>query len=78
MQRPAREDNTSKLIEEWIRIKPDITLRSTYIVGYPGETEGEFQYLLDLLEKIQLDRVGCCKYEYLKGARSNDLPGHFP
>ena len=78
MQRPAREDNTSKLIEEWIRIKPVITLGSTYIVRYPGETEDEFQYLLDWLEEVQLDRVGCFKYENVKGARSNDLPGHLP
>ena len=78
MQRPARKDNTSKLIEEWRRIKPDITLRSTFIVGYPGETEDEFQHLLDWLEEVQLDRVGCFKYENVKGARSNDLPGHLP
>ena len=78
MQRPARKDNSSKLIEEWRRIKPDITLRSTFIVGYPGETEEEFQHLLDWLEEVQLDRVGCFKYENVKGARSNDLPGHLP
>ena len=78
MQRPARKDNSSKLIEEWRRIKPDITLRSTFIVGYPGETEEEFQHLLDWLEEVQLDRVGCFKYENVKGARSNNLPGHLP
>ena len=58
--------------------KPDITLRSTFIVGYPGETEEEFQHLLDWLEEVQLDRVGCFKYENVKGARSNNLPGHLP
>ena len=53
MQRPARKDNASKLIEKWRDIKPDLTIRSTFIVGYPGETEDEFQYLLDWLEEVQ-------------------------
>ena len=66
------------MIEEWRRIRPDITLRSTFIVGYPGETEDEFQHLLDWLEEVQLDRVGCFKYENVKGARSNNLSGHLP
>ena len=55
---------------------PDITLRSTFIVGYPGETEAEFQYLLDWLDEAQLDRVGAFQYEDVAGARSNDLPDH--
>ena len=76
MQRPARKDNSSKLIEEWRDIKPDLTIRSTFIVGYPGETEDEFQYLLDWLEEVQIDRVGCFKYENVNGARANDLKGH--
>ena len=59
-------------------ITPDITLRSTFIVGYPGETEEEFQVLLDWLDEAQLDRVGCFQYEDVKGARSNVLPDHVP
>ena len=53
---------------------PDIAIRSTFIVGYPGETEAEFQHLLDWLQEVQLDRVGCFKYENVKGAKANDLP----
>ncbi|MGJ8530531.1 MAG: 30S ribosomal protein S12 methylthiotransferase RimO, partial [Maritalea sp.] len=55
---------------------PDITLRSTFIVGYPGETEAEFDYMLDWLKEANLDRVGCFKYENVAGARSNALPDH--
>ena len=55
---------------------PDITLRSTLIVGYPGETEAEFQTLLDWMDEAQLDRIGCFKYENVAGARSNALPDH--
>ena len=57
---------------------PEITLRSTFIVGYPGETEAEFQTLLDWLDEAQLDRVGAFQYENVKGARANDLPDHVP
>lgn len=57
---------------------PDITLRSTFIVGYPGESEAEFQTLLDWMDEAQLDRVGCFQYENVAGARSNDLPDHVP
>jgi len=76
MQRPAKKNNTSKLIDEWRKIAPDLTIRSTFIVGYPGETEDEFQHLLDWLEEVQLDRVGCFKYENVKGAKANALSGH--
>ncbi|MCG7860323.1 30S ribosomal protein S12 methylthiotransferase RimO, partial [Flavihumibacter sediminis] len=55
-----------------------ITLRSTFIVGYPGETEAEFQHLLDWMDEAQLDRVGCFQYENVDGARSNALPDHVP
>ena len=78
MKRPARKDNSIKLIEQWRRIKPELTIRSTFIVGYPGETENEFQHLLDWLEEVQLDRVGCFKYENVKGARANNLTDHVP
>jgi len=76
MQRPAKKNNTSKLIDEWRKIAPDLTIRSTFIVGYPGETEDEFQHLLDWLKEVQLDRVGCFKYENVKGAKANALSGH--
>ena len=76
MQRPAKKDNISKLIEKWRQITPELTIRSTFIVGYPGETENEFQHLLDWLEEVQLDRVGCFKSENVNGAKANTLPNH--
>ncbi len=78
MARPAAAARTLDEIAAWRTACPDITLRSTFIVGYPGETEAEFQHLLDWLDEAQLDRVGCFKYENVKGARSNALPDHVP
>ncbi|MFC3613966.1 30S ribosomal protein S12 methylthiotransferase RimO [Lutimaribacter marinistellae] len=78
MARPAAAARTLDEIRAWRDICPDITLRSTFIVGYPGETEAEFQTLLDWLDEAQLDRVGCFKYENVAGARSNELPDHVP
>ena len=78
MARPAAAEKTLDRIAEWRGICPDITLRSTFIVGYPGETEAEFQTLLDWMNEAQLDRVGCFQYENVAGARSNDLPDHVP
>ncbi|UWQ07368.1 30S ribosomal protein S12 methylthiotransferase RimO [Aliiroseovarius crassostreae] len=78
MARPAAAERTLDRIAEWRGICPDITLRSTFIVGYPGETEAEFQTLLDWMDEAQLDRVGCFQYENVDGARSNDLPDHVP
>ncbi len=78
MARPAAAARTLDEIAAWRRDCPDITLRSTFIVGYPGETEEEFQTLLDWLDEAQLDRVGCFQYENVAGARSNDLPDHVP
>jgi len=78
MARPAAAAKTLDEIAAWRAICPDITLRSTFIVGYPGETEAEFQTLLEWLDAAQLDRVGCFKYENVAGARSNDLPDHLP
>ncbi|MGR3493186.1 MAG: 30S ribosomal protein S12 methylthiotransferase RimO [Shimia sp.] len=78
MARPAAAERTLDRIAEWRGICPEITLRSTFIVGYPGETEAEFQTLLDWLDEAQLDRVGCFQYENVAGARSNDLPDHVP
>ena len=76
MARPAAASKTLDEIAAWRDTCPDITLRSTFIVGYPGETEAEFQTLLDWLDEAQLDRVGCFQYENVEGARSNALPDH--
>jgi len=76
MARPAAGAKTLDEIAAWREVCPDITLRSTFIVGYPGETEAEFQHLLDWMDEAQLDRVGCFKYENVDGARSNALPDH--
>ncbi len=78
MARPAHAEKTLDRIAEWRGICPEITLRSTFIVGYPGETEAEFQVLLDWLHEAQLDRVGAFQYEDVAGARSNALPDHVP
>lgn len=76
MARPAAGSKTLDEIAAWRDICPDITLRSTFIVGYPGETESEFQTLLDWMDEAQLDRIGCFQYENVAGARSNALPDH--
>ncbi|MCW3783467.1 30S ribosomal protein S12 methylthiotransferase RimO [Defluviimonas salinarum] len=78
MARPAAAAKTLDEIAAWRAICPEITLRSTFIVGYPGETEAEFQTLLDWMDEAQLDRVGCFQYENVAGARSNALPDHVP
>ncbi|AQS49269.1 ribosomal protein S12 methylthiotransferase [Thioclava nitratireducens] len=78
MARPAASAKTLDEIAAWRAACPDITLRSTFIVGYPGETEDEFQYLLDWMDEAKLDRVGCFQYENVEGARSNTLPDHVP
>ncbi|RYI32775.1 MAG: radical SAM protein, partial [Acetobacteraceae bacterium] len=78
MARPAAAARTLHEIAAWRAVAPDLTLRSTFIVGYPGETEAEFQTLLDWLDEAQLDRVGCFQYENVAGARSNELPDHVP
>jgi ribosomal protein S12 methylthiotransferase len=76
MARPAAASKTLDEIAAWRADCPDITLRSTFIVGYPGETESEFQTLLDWMDEAQLDRVGCFQYENVAGARSNAQPNH--
>ncbi|MGC1496839.1 MAG: 30S ribosomal protein S12 methylthiotransferase RimO [Sulfitobacter sp.] len=76
MARPAAASKTLDEIAAWRDTCPNITLRSTFIVGYPGETEAEFKTLLDWLDEAQLDRVGCFQYENVEGARSNALPDH--
>jgi ribosomal protein S12 methylthiotransferase len=78
MKRPAATENTLARIAEWRRICPDLTLRSTFIVGFPGETEAEFGELLDFLEEAQLDRVGCFAYSPVEGAAANALPDPVP
>ena len=78
MALPASSARTLDEIAAWRKACPDITLRSTFIVGYPGETEAEFQTLLDWMDEAQLDRVGCFQYENVAGARSNALPDHVP
>ncbi len=76
MARPAAAARTLDELAAWRDICPDLTVRSTFIVGFPGETEAEFQTLLDWLDEARLDRVGCFKYENVAGARSNALPDH--
>jgi ribosomal protein S12 methylthiotransferase len=76
MKRPANSENVLKRIENWRTVCPDITLRSTFIVGFPGETEQDFNELLDFLDEAQLDRVGCFAYSEVEGATSNELPDH--
>lgn len=78
MKRPAHQERTLDRIRSWRQICPDLTLRSTFIVGFPGETEADFDYLLSWLTEAQLDRVGCFKYEAVAGARANQLPGAVP
>ncbi len=75
MRRPAHTENTLARIQRWREICPEITLRSTFIVGYPGETEEDFELLLDFLRQARLDRVGCFTYSNVAGAEANDLPG---
>lgn len=78
MKRPAFEDQTLARIKQWREICPDLTIRSTFIVGFPGETEEDFQYLLDWMSEAQLDRVGCFKYSDVEGAAANELEGAVP
>ena len=78
MKRPASAENNLQRINAWREICPDLTIRSTFIVGFPGETEQDFEQLLEFLEQAQLDRVGCFAYSAVEGARANDLPNPVP
>ena len=78
MKRPGNSDNVLARIRKWREICPELTLRSTFIVGFPGETEEEFEELLDFLEEAQLDRVGAFAYSPVEGAVANELPDHIP
>ena len=73
MKRPAAQEKTLERIARWREICPDLTIRSTFIVGFPGESDEDFQFLLDWLQEAELDRVGCFRYEPVKGAVANDL-----
>lgn len=78
MKRPAASEATLNRIAKWRQICPELTLRSTFIVGFPGETEAEFEALLDFLDEAQLDRVGCFEYSPVEGAPANQLPDAIP
>ena len=78
MKRPASSENTLARIKHWREICPDITLRSTFIVGFPGETEDDFEMLLDFIQEAELDRVGCFAYSAVDGAVANNLEGAVP
>lgn len=78
MKRPGTVERTLERIQKWREICPEITLRSTFIVGFPGETEEDFQMLLDFIDKAELDRVGCFKYSPVEGAKANELPDPVP
>ncbi|KQM18756.1 30S ribosomal protein S12 methylthiotransferase RimO [Novosphingobium sp. Leaf2] len=78
MKRPANEAKVLDRLRSWREICPDIAIRSSFVVGFPGETEADFQYLLDWLDEAQLDRVGAFRFEPVQGAAANDLPGAVP
>ena len=78
MKRPADSEDTLQRIETWRRECPELAIRSTFIVGFPGETEADFRHLLEFLEAARLDRVGCFAYSPVEGARANELPGQVP
>jgi ribosomal protein S12 methylthiotransferase len=78
MKRPANEAKVLERIKSWRAIAPDIAIRSSFVVGFPGETEDDFQYLLDWLEEAQLDRVGAFRFEPVEGAAANALPDPVP
>ena len=78
MKRPASSENNLERIKAWRAVCPDITIRSTFITGFPGETEAEFEELLEFIEEARLDRVGCFAYSPVEGATANALPGAVP
>jgi ribosomal protein S12 methylthiotransferase len=78
MKRPASGEKNIERIRAWRAICPELTIRSTFIAGFPGETEAEFEYLLDFLREAELDRVGCFPYSPVEGAAANALPGALP
>jgi ribosomal protein S12 methylthiotransferase len=78
MKRPANAENVLKRLAAWRTVCPDIAIRSTFITGFPGETNGDFDQLLDFIDEAQLDRVGCFTYSPVDGATANDLPNPVP
>ncbi len=78
MKRPANEAKVLERLKSWREICPEIAIRSSFVVGFPGETEDDFKYLLDWLEEAQLDRVGAFRFEPVEGAQANALPDHVP
>ena len=78
MRRPAAADRTLERLARWRSVQPDLVVRSTFVVGFPGETEAEFEHLLGWLEEAKLDRVGAFAYEDVRGAAANALPDHVP
>jgi ribosomal protein S12 methylthiotransferase len=78
MQRPASGERNLERIQAWRAICPELTIRSTFIAGFPGETEAEFQELLDFVEAAEIDRAGCFAYSPVEGAKANDLPDPLP
>ncbi|MBV9556343.1 MAG: 30S ribosomal protein S12 methylthiotransferase RimO [Pseudolabrys sp.] len=78
MRRPAAREKTLERIRQWRTLCPDLTIRSTFIVGFPGETDADFNYLLDWLDQVEIDRVGCFKYEPVAGAASNGTAPEVP
>ena len=78
MKRPANAENNLARIKQWRSVCPELTIRSTFIAGFPGETAAEFEQLLEFLEEAQLDRVGCFTYSPVAGATANALPGQVP
>jgi ribosomal protein S12 methylthiotransferase len=78
MRRPAHQEKTLQRLQRWRETSPDLAVRSTFIVGFPGETEEDFRFLLDWLKEAKLTRAGCFKYEAVDGAAANALPGAVP
>jgi ribosomal protein S12 methylthiotransferase len=78
MKRPASGEKNIERIQGWRKMNPDLTIRSTFIAGFPGETDSEFEYLLDFIREARIDRLGCFAYSPVAGASANDLPGQVP
>jgi ribosomal protein S12 methylthiotransferase len=78
MKRPASGERNLERIEAWRKVCPELVIRSTFIAGFPGETEAEFQYLLDFMREARIDRAGCFAYSPIEGAPANELPGALP
>jgi ribosomal protein S12 methylthiotransferase len=78
MKRPASGEKNIERIQAWRKMCPDLTIRSTFIAGFPGETEEEFQYLLDFLKEAEIDRLGCFSYSPVEGATANELANPVP